>query len=110
MTARYEPVTIRRTTSATNPDGDPIPGAWADHLTLNVKFAPANPSEPFEVGRNAVISGGVVYIRDLQSRPDIKDTDRAVFRGVEYAIDGEIGAWLREDTWAVQFALKRVEG
>lgn len=110
MTPRYEPIKIRRAGVATNPDGDPITGAWQDHITLDGKFAPANPSEPFEIGRNAVISGGAIYIRDLLSRPDILDTDHAVVRGVEFEIDGEVGVWLREDTWAVQFAIQRVKG
>ncbi|KTR77997.1 hypothetical protein NS234_04830 [Microbacterium oxydans] len=101
---------IRRAAEVLNPDGDPIPAAWHDHITLDGKFAPANPSEPFEIGRTAVISDGVIFIRDLLSRPDILDTDHAVVRGVEFEIDGEVGAWLRKETWAVQFAIKRVKG
>lgn len=106
MTPRYEPVIIRRAEEVTNPDGDPIGTDWADHITLSAKFAPSNPSEPLEVGRNTVIAGGTVYARDLPVRPDITADDRASIRGVEYAIDGEIGMWLRQDTWAIQFAVK----
>lgn len=110
MTARYEPVVIRREVVTSNPDGDPITSGWVDHLTLEAKFAPSNPGEPSEIGRDAVITGGVVYVRDLSSRPDITAYDRVVIRGVEYPIDGEIGAWLREDMWAVQFAVKLAKG
>lgn len=106
VTARYEPVIIRRAEEVTNADGDPVGTDWADHLTLNGKFAPSNPSEPLEVGRNTVITGGTVYIRGLAVQPDITADDRVNIRGVDYAIDGEIGAWLRQDTWAVQFAVK----
>ncbi len=106
---RYEPIVIRRASDDTDEYGDPIPGTFSDHLTLSGKFAPNNPSEPVEVGRNAVITGGTVYVRDLASKPDIISTDRARIRGVELEIDGEIGAWLRADTWAVQFAVKAIK-
>lgn len=103
---RNEDVVVRRAVVVTNPDGDPVGESWVDHLTLSGKFAPSNPSEPLEVGRNTVITGGTVYVRDLPVRPDITAADRAVVRGVEYAIDGEVGAWLRSSSWAVQFAVK----
>lgn len=109
MTPRYEPVIIRHAAEVTNPDGDPVGTDWGDHLTLSAKFAPSNPSEPLEVGKNTVITGGTVYARDLPTRPDITSADRAVVRGVEYDIDGEVGAWLRQSTWAVQFAVKAVK-
>lgn len=106
---RVEPIVILRASEATDVYGDPIPGEFADHLAVAGKFAPTNPSEPIEVGRNAVITGGTVYVRDLASRPDVLPTDRAKIRDVEYEIDGEVGAWLRADTWAVQFAVKAVK-
>lgn len=109
MTPRYEPVVIRRATEVTNSDGDPVGTDWVDHLTLPAKFAPSNPSEPLEVGRNTVITGGTVYARGLPTKPDITSDDRATVRGVDYAIDGEVGAWLRQETWAVQFAVKAVK-
>ncbi len=107
---RREDIVIRRASSTTDEYGDPVPGTFADHLTLSGKFAPNNPSEPVEVGRNAVITGGTVYVRGLASKPDVTSEDRAKIRGVELEIDGEIGAWLRADTWAVQFAVKAVTG
>lgn len=109
MTPRHEPIIICRAVTVTNPDGDPVSSTWAEHLDFTGKFAPSNPSEPLEVGRNTVITGGKVYIRDLPTRPDITADDRAVIRGVEYAIDGEAGAWLRQETWAIEFAVKAVK-
>jgi len=106
VTPRYEPIVIRRAVEVINPDGDPVGTDWADHLTLSAKFAPSNPSEALEVGKNTVITGGTVYVRDLPARPDISADDRVKVRGVEYDIDGEVGAWLRQSTWAVQFAIK----
>lgn len=106
---RVEPIVVRRASAQTDEYGDPIPGAFADHLTLQGKFAPNNPAEPVEVGRNAVITGGTVYVRDLPTKPDVADTDRVNIRGVEFEIDGEVGAWLRADTWAVQFAVKAIK-
>ncbi len=103
---RYEPIQILRASTVTNADGDPVDDAWSEHLHLEGKFAPSNPTEPLQVGRNTVISGGTVYIRDLESRPDITADDRVVIRGSELAIDGEVGAWLRVESWAVQFAVK----
>lgn len=105
-----ESIVIRRAGSAADEYGDPIPGVFTDYLTLSGKFAPNNPAEPVEVGRNAVITGGTVYVRDLPARPDVKATDRAVIRGVELEIDGEIGAWLRSGSWGIQFAVKKVGG
>ena len=106
MTPRYEPVIIRRAVEVLNSDGDPVGTDWADHITLSAKFAPSNPSEALEVGKNTVITGGTVYARDLPVRPDITSDDRASVRGVEYEIDGEIGMWLRQDTWGIQFAIR----
>lgn len=109
MTRRYERVVVRRAETVFNSDGDPVSTDWADHLNLPGKFAPSNPSENLQPGRNTVITGGTIYIRDLAERPDIVAADRALVRGVEYEIDGEIGAWLRADTWAVQFAVKKAQ-
>lgn len=101
-----ETIQIRRAAAATDEYGDPIPGTFSDHVALAGKFAPKNPSEPVEVGRNAVLTGGTVYVRDLAAPPDVKPTDRARVRGVDYEIDGEIGVWQRSASWAVQFAVK----
>ena len=102
-----ETIQIKRATSTTDPYGDPVPGAYANHVALLGKFAPNNPGEPAEVGRNAVITGGTVYVR-AESIPDVKPTDRAVVRGVVYDIDGEIGVWRRSSGFGVQFAVKAV--
>lgn len=150
-----EPITIRRAEQVEDAYGDPALGAYTDHLTLDGQFAPSNPTEPVEVGRNAVITGGTVYIRDVpivsyaedpvpvdggdpdpgddvldggspnpgepvvdgsgapvivEEYPDVQSTDRAVIRGVEYEIDGEIGLWRRDASWGIQFAVTRAEG
>lgn len=102
-----ETIQIRRAAAATDPYGDPIPGGYADHVALVGKFSPNNPAEAAEVGRNAVITGGTVYVRDLASPPDVVASDRAVIRGVTYEIDGDVGVWRRSAGFAVQFAVKR---
>ena len=96
-----------RAGSATDPYGDPVPGTYAKKLTLAGRFAPNNPSEPVEVGRNTVITNGTVYARTA-TVPDVLATDRAVIRGVAYEIDGEIGVWRRDAGFGIQFAVKRV--
>lgn len=105
-----ETVEIWRPSSATDAYGDPVPGALAKVKDYACRFAPNNPAEPVEVGRNAVISGGTVYIRDLDAEPDIRATDHAKIRGVTYLIDGEVGLWRRSEGFAVQFAVKKVTG
>lgn len=103
-------VQIRRAATSTDPYGDPVPGDYADHILLSGRFAPSPPAEPVEVGRNAILSKGIVYVRDLPSPPDIEATDRASIRGVEYELDGDVGVWRRDDSWAIQFAVKRAQG
>lgn len=103
---RYEPIVIRRSTWIEDSYGDLVEGPFVDHLTFEGKFAPNNPGEPVEVGRNAVITGGTVYVRDLKTQPDILSTDRALIRGVEYPINGEVGEWQRLSGWAIQFAVE----
>ena len=105
---RTETVEVWRAGSATDPYGDPVPGVWSKQASYDAVLGPSNPSEPVEVGRNAVITGGTVYIRDLLSVPDIRATDRAKVRDVMFEIDGEVGVWRRSDSYAVQFAIKRV--
>ena len=102
-----ETVTIRRASTVMDPYGDEVPGPFTDHLALVGKVAPSNPAEPVEVGRNTVITGGTVYVRS-DTIPDVKVTDRAVIRGVEYEIDGEVGVWRRSTGFGVQFAVKAV--
>lgn len=103
-----EPIVIRRPSIVEDPYGDPIEGEYADAGEYLGRFAPNNPAEPVEVGRNAVITGGTVYLRDLSVAPDIASSDRARVRGVEYEIDGEVGLWRRNSGFAVQFAVKKV--
>ena len=102
-----ETIQILRATTTTDSYGDPVPGGFTDHIKLVGKFAPSNPAEPVEVGRNAVITGGTVYAR-TDSVPDILASDRASIRGVEYLIDGEVGIWNRPSGIGVQFGVKAV--
>ena len=101
-----EQITIRRASDEADVYGDPIPGVFSDHITWFGKFSPNNPSEASEVGRNKVIAGGAVYVRDLPVRPDLRPTDRAIVRGVEYEIDGEVNVWARSTSWAIHFVVK----
>lgn len=103
-------VVILRYVEGVDEYGDPIPGDFAEHLRFDAKFAPNNSSEPVEVGRNAVITGGTVYVRDLSAPPDVVAQDRARILGVDYELEGDIGPWQRRDTWGIQFAVKKVKG
>jgi len=105
-----EAVEIWRAGSVNDAYGDPVPGTWAKSTEYQCKFAPNNPAEPVEVGRNAVITGGTIYIRDLASAPDIRATDRAKIRGLMFELDGDVGVWRRSKEFAAQFAVKRVTG
>lgn len=105
-----EPIQVRRASSDTDAYGDPTPGEYEDHVLLDGKFAPSalsSSTEPVEVGRAVVISGGAVYAR-TPTVPDIVATDRVLIRGSEYEIDGEIGVWRRSSEFGIQFAVKRV--
>lgn len=103
-------VVILRYVEGEDEYGDPIPGDYTDHLKFNAKFAPNNSTEPVEVGRNTVITGGTVYIRDLPAPPDVSAGDRARILGVDYEIEGDIGPWQRKATWGIQFGVKKVKG
>ena len=104
-----ETVEIWRASAGEDEYGDPVPGVWAKLSEQVGRFAPSNPAEPIEVGRNAVITGGVVYIRNLATAPNIRATDRVSVRGVMLDIDGEVGVWRRSKGFAVQIAVKQVK-
>lgn len=104
-----ETIATLRYADAEDAYGDPIPGDYSHHLTVVAKVAPNNPSEPVEVGRNAVITGGTVYIRTL-TELDISSEDRVSIRGVTYEIDGEVGLWRRRFGLGYQFAFKKLRG
>lgn len=104
-----ETVTILRYTEGTDAYGDPIPGDYLPHLSRLAKVAPHNPAEPVEVGRNAVITGGTVYIRDKE-RLDIRAEDRVEVHGTVYEINGEVGIWPRSSEFGHQFAYQKQRG
>jgi head-tail adaptor len=102
-----ETVTVLRATTTEDAYGDPKPGPFADHHTLNANCAPANSSEPLIAGQNKVITGFVVYVRDVVA--DVLPTDRVRIRGVVYDIDGTAGEWFNResgDLIGTQFATK----
>ncbi len=104
-----ETVTILRYTEGTDAYGDPIPGEYLPHLTVDAKVAPNNPAEPVEVGRNAVITGGTVYIRNPEVL-DITSEDRVRVRGADFEINGEVGVWRRSGEFGHQFAYQKIRG
>lgn len=106
-------VMVRRKPSVYDEAGSLVKtGVWVDHLALVGKVSSASSGESVEVGRNAVITTGTVFVRDLPFRPDILHTDRVKIWDATYQIEGEVGVWERETlgTWAVQFGVKRVVG
>lgn len=107
---RYLDIMILRSVTEYDALGDPIRSEFQDHLPLTVKFAPSNSTEPVEVGRKSVITGGTVYARDLDTVPDVDARDRVRIMGDVFEIEGDIGKWLRKDTWAIQFGVKAVKG
>lgn len=105
-----EVIEVHRASMVLDTYGDEVPGPFVKVLELVGRFAPNNPAEPVEVGRNAVITGGTVYVRGLSAVPDVRATDRALVRGALFDIDGEVGVWRRSSDWGVQFAVKAVAG
>lgn len=101
------PIDVYRATDTEDEYGDPQPGTFTKGITLLGLFAPSNPSEALEPGKNTVISGGVVYVR-TSTKPDVRPTDQVEVAGKRYDIDGDIGHW---DGMAgyrgLQFAVKR---
>lgn len=104
-----ESIAVLRAKDATDAYGDPVPGKFTTHITVVGKVAPNNPAEPVEVGRNAVITGGTVYLR-VDAVPDILPTDRVTIRDNTFEVDGEIGVWKRSANFGVQFAFKQIAG
>lgn len=90
--------------------GDPVSGEFALVDTLEALYAPSNPAENVDVGRNQVITGGVVYVKTTV-RPDIRSTDQVEVEGVRLDINGEIGHWDGPSGYkGCQFAVKAEAG
>lgn len=71
------------------PNGDPLPGSGS---TVDVDGCFVQPRTSTEAtdGRDTVITGLIAYV---PAGVDIRATDRIVFRGVPYAVDGDPGYW-----------------
>jgi hypothetical protein len=89
--------------------------SWLDPVDLHVyNVSPLSSTEPFEVGRNAVITG-LQVLAPVGTEIDRKD--RVVWNGEEYAVDGEVADWSVSPfntglLWdaGIEITLKRVEG
>lgn len=87
-----EPIKVFRSVSVDDEYGDPQPATWVLWRELSGLFAPANPAEKLEPGRNTVITGGAVYIRGT-APTGITSADEIEIRGTRFAVDGEVGSW-----------------
>lgn len=119
-----EPIIIWRGEIALDEDDNPITSDPEPIHELRGLYAPNNPSETAEVGRNAVIEAGTVYVRTADE-PDILGSDLVEVRSPaaedasiedrrQYLreIDGEVGDWIsvRGVRKGYQFAVKAVRG
>lgn len=111
-----EVLNVYRATYEEDEYGDPQPtlppAQWPLWKTFSadmgnfVAFAPSNPSEALDVGRNAVIKGGVVYVRGLVPT-GILATDQVEVAGQRFAVDGAVGPWTGYSGYkGDQFAVK----
>lgn len=104
-------VTVKRGTPVVDEYGDPQmpPSAqWPTWATFDGLVGWSNPSEPLEAGKNTVITTRTVYV-ESDTPTGIRDSDRVVIDGVEYAVDGKVGEWADEDGYVgAQFAVKAV--
>lgn len=103
---------VWRAADAEDEYGDPVPGEFALVEVLEALYAPSNPGEQVDVGRNQVITGGVVYVRTA-TRPDIRDTDQVEIEGEPELldIDGKVGHWDGPSGYkGCQFAVKKAAG
>lgn len=103
-----EPIKVFRSVSVEDEYGDPQPATWVLWREIPGLFAPANPTEKLEPGRNTVISGGAVYIRGAEPT-GIRATDQVEMRGIRFAVDGDVGSWSGKQGYkGDQFAVKAV--
>lgn len=110
LVATY-PLGIKRyQEGATDAHGNPVE-SWSAPETVDVfAVAPTASSEPFQAGRDAVITG-LSVLAPLGVVLDPRD--RAVWHGQEYAIEGEPADWSNGPFSfkpGLQFNLKKVDG
>jgi hypothetical protein len=100
-------ITVVRPTER-GPDGDPVPGTGMSTDVGGCSVQPRTTTEATD-GRDTVISGLIAYV---PAGADIRATDRIVFRGVTYAVDGDPGYWddLSATPDHLEVPLRRVTG
>jgi hypothetical protein len=89
--------------------------SWLAPVDVPVySVSPASSVEPFEAGRNAVVTGLQVL---APVGTEIDSKDRVIWDGNEYVIDGEVADWSVSPfntglLWdaGIEIKLKRVEG
>lgn len=90
--------------------GNPVEAWGVPELVDVYAIAPTSSTEPSEPGRAAVIDGLSVLAPDDF---EIDAKDRAVYKGSEYSIEGNLANW-NEGPFSFQpgfqFNLKKVEG
>lgn len=81
----------RRVAGATDDHGNAVDTYEATHFLDAYSIAPAYSNEPFEAGREAVVTGLTV----LAPKPDfdIDEDDLLVINGDDYSIKGEVADW-----------------
>lgn len=107
-----EAVTRIRTQSAgVDRHGNPVPGDPVESPLFGALFAPGSTSEPFEVGRAAVIAEPTLYFP--RTWPDLRPTDQVRVRGGVFEVIGDPSDWRSAYATAaggLVVTLKRVEG
>lgn len=97
---------------ATDAHGNQV-DSWSDPIPLEVySIAPATSAEPFEPGREAVITG-LTVLAPNDAVTLIGPRDRVVVNGEEYTVEGDIADWGQGPFgWSpgISFNLERVEG
>lgn len=95
---------------ATDAHGNNV-GGWSQPIYVGVySIAPTASNEPYEAGREAVITGLTVL---APSGTKVSRLDRVIVAGEEYTVEGEIANWDMGPfgfTPGISFNLKRVEG
>lgn len=90
------------------PDGDPLPGTGSEVDVEGCSVQPRTSNEATDA-RDTVISGLIAYV---PASADIRATDRIIWRGDTYAVDGDPGCWddLTGTPDHLEVPLRRVTG
>lgn len=95
--------------SGSDAHGNPVE-SWSDPVSIGVYgIGPNTSDEPFQSGRQAVVTGKIVYL----PHTEVSRLDRLVINGEEYTIQGEPAVW-NEGMFDYQpgmtLTIERVEG